>query len=108
MTAFMHATGIVTRVRKLTTQSGDPMTVAGLEVTQSNSTRLFLNLQAYNDMAAKLADIRDGSVLSVQGAYSEGFYEKDGVKKPTRNIKVAAILAGFVPQTQAPELEGVR
>ena len=108
MTAFIHATGIVTRVRKISTQKGTPMTVATLETGQNGGQRMFFSLKAFDDHADKLADIRDGSVLSVQGEFSESSYEKDGQTRWAKNIKVNAILAGFVPQTNAPELEGAR
>lgn len=103
MSVLMLATGTVTRVRQLTTQKGDPMTVATLETGQNGGQRMFFNVKAFGDQAAKLADIRDGSALCVQGEFSESSYEKDGQTRWGKNIKVNAILAGFVPQVPAPE-----
>lgn len=103
MSVFVHATGIVTGVKELTTKNGDAMTVAKLETGQNGGTRMFFNVKAFGDHAAKLADIRDGSVLSVQGDFSESSYEKDGQTRWGKNIKATALLAGFVPQVPAPE-----
>lgn len=102
MSTYIHATGIVSKVRLIETKTGKPMTVASLETGHDGGQRLFFNVKAFDENATKLADVRNGAVLTVQGSFSKSSYERDGQKRWSDDITVTALLAGFVPQS-APE-----
>lgn len=102
MSAYIHATGILSQKASRTTKNGDPFTTAKLEVTQQNGWRVTYGLRAFGDLSAKIADVRDGAVVTVTGPLTQSKNEKDGKVYWNWDIQVNEIIAGFVPNTPAP------